>query len=125
MSKFDRAYQVFIENGANQSDRKQLIKSIAFVLGVTESNAGVYLYKCLKKFESQPVVADQVAVTNPVKVKEEPVSDTMKIKSSTSTKRIAVQKNTLLHNIENFSSIPFTKEMIPAFLIKSWAKSGI
>lgn len=125
MSKFDRAYQVFTENGDIKNDRKQTIKSIAFVLKVSEANAGVYFYKCIKKFESQSVMEDQSASMNAAKAKEEPVSDNVKIKSSAPKKRTAIAKTTMMHNCTAEEINSFDVSMVPAFLVKSWERIGM
>lgn len=58
MSKISRALQIFEENVG--VDRKTVINSIAFVLGVKESSAVVYYYKCKKMSQIKAPVIEEV-----------------------------------------------------------------
>lgn len=115
MSKFDRAYEIFKQN----NDRKVAVAAIAAALSVTEANAGVYFYKCVKKQEATgeiKVVAEKIEATvaaAPKKVKEEKPAKRVAVPSKIETKHYD-KLEPMTEDERNGTVIP---DFIPDFLL--------
>lgn len=114
MSKFDRAYEIFKKN----NDRKVAVAAIAKTLEVTEANASVYFYKCVKKQKAE----DKQVVATPAQVEQnapKPVKEPIRaVKRTAVPSKVELQKYDKLQPMTEAERLGYViPDFVPDFLL--------